>query len=78
MLCHSPLTKGKVFNPCPVPLTLAIWDVGACAQKVLGSGNPITFTDQHKREQVLLDVLSFQPRDGSQAFHDEYSQIIPR
>ncbi|KAF2688724.1 hypothetical protein K458DRAFT_151697 [Lentithecium fluviatile CBS 122367] len=72
ILSHASLTNRKGFNPCPIPLTLAIWDVGACSQSIFGSGNPISFNDMHKREQILLDVLSFQPRVGSQAAADEY------
>jgi hypothetical protein len=74
MLCHAPAAQEMTFKPCPVPLTLAIWDLGECAQKVLGSCNPISFAHMHKREQILIDVLSFRPRDGSQAIKGESSQ----
>lgn len=72
MLCHSSLAKSKIFNPCPTPLTLAVWDIGACAQRVFG--NPISFTEMHKREQILLDVLAFQPEDGTAAVLDDYGR----
>lgn len=72
MLSHAPLAKQKVFNPCPTPLSLAIWDIGSCAQGIFATGSPISFTDMHKREQILSDILSFQPKEGAKAFREEY------
>ncbi|KAJ4289820.1 hypothetical protein N0V90_011151 [Kalmusia sp. IMI 367209] len=72
LLLHSHFAKSKIFNGCPTPLTLAVWDTAACAQKVFGDGGSISFADMHKRERILMDVLSFQPEDGSRAVKDDY------
>ncbi|KAF1961084.1 hypothetical protein CC80DRAFT_229743 [Byssothecium circinans] len=74
VLCHSDLVKRKIFNPCPTTLTLALWDVGTCAQTVHGRNHPITFTDMHKREQILLEVLSFQPEDATKSLKDAHGE----
>jgi len=76
LLCHSHLAKQKVFNPCPTLLTLAIWEVGQCAQTVLGNSGVIGLSEIHQRELVLLDVLSFNPEDGVIQMKDDYHPDI--
>ncbi|PVH98040.1 hypothetical protein DM02DRAFT_673662 [Periconia macrospinosa] len=63
-LCYSPLAKSKCFNPCPTPLTLAMWDLGVCAQKALTSDQPVGLNEMYKRDRILLQVLAFQPKDA--------------
>lgn len=72
-LIHSRYARHKIFNGCPGRLTLVIWDTAACAQKILEAGRSITYTDMHRRERILVDVLSFQPEENTQAMREEYS-----
>ncbi|ORY07136.1 hypothetical protein BCR34DRAFT_28320 [Clohesyomyces aquaticus] len=73
MLCEAQLVKRKFFNPCPTSLTLVIWDIGACASRLLRNRDAVQVAeDLHKREQILLDVLAFRPEDGTKDVKDTY------
>jgi hypothetical protein len=77
MLCHASRVKRSFYSPCPSPLLLSVWDIGACASRMLGSLTPITPVDSHKREKILLDLLAFRPEDGTKDVKDWYYQHIP-
>ncbi|KAF2016362.1 hypothetical protein BU24DRAFT_409470 [Aaosphaeria arxii CBS 175.79] len=34
LLCHASSVQKRFFNPCPTPLTLAVWDIGYFASKL--------------------------------------------
>ncbi|KAF2651666.1 hypothetical protein K491DRAFT_681981 [Lophiostoma macrostomum CBS 122681] len=72
MLCTASRASRKFYNPCPEPLTLAIWDIGACATRLLGKGQRIKPTDLHKREQILQDVLAFRHEEAARDVQEKY------
>ena len=76
MVLSAPAVKRRFFNPCPLPLTLVIWDTCACASKLLGDRHAITVADLHQRERILLNVLNFQPEDGTQEVKDFYYREV--
>ncbi|KAL5377617.1 hypothetical protein DPSP01_009672 [Paraphaeosphaeria sporulosa] len=41
---------------------------------MLRAGRSITFAGMHRRERILVDVLSIQPEEGTQALRKEHSQ----
>ncbi|KAF2471193.1 uncharacterized protein BDR25DRAFT_313817 [Lindgomyces ingoldianus] len=77
MLCEAQFVKRKFYNPCPTPLTLVLWDVGACASRLLRNRTSAMPEDLHKREQILLDVLAFRPEDGTKDVQESYYKDIP-
>jgi hypothetical protein len=72
MLCNASRVEKTFYNPCPAPLTLAIWDIGACATRLLGKGQRIKSTELHKREQILQDVLAFRPEETIKDVQERY------
>ncbi|KAF2119142.1 hypothetical protein BDV96DRAFT_596911 [Lophiotrema nucula] len=72
MVLSAPAVKRRFFNPCPLPLTLVIWDTCACASKLLGDHHVVTVSDLHQREHILLDVMKFRPEDAIQEVKDFY------
>ncbi|KAF2267582.1 hypothetical protein CC78DRAFT_541535 [Lojkania enalia] len=77
LLCNAPEVKHKFFTPCPMPLTLAIWDIGDLASKLLGFNHPITHADLYQRDQILLDVLSYRPEEGCNSVKEFYYKDVP-
>lgn len=77
MLCTTTLVKRRFYNPCPASLTLSVWDIGACASKILSPRKPISPSDLSKRDQILLDVLAFRPEDGTKDVKEWYYKDIP-
>jgi hypothetical protein len=75
MLCCADPVKKRTFNPCPTPLTLAIWDVGAFVQKTFGNGQPIAAMEMYKRDQILFEVLAFDPQAASKDLKGERANI---
>ena len=76
MLCQTSRVKRGFYNPCPAPLTLAIWDVGACASKLLGKHQQIKPTEIRKREQILQDVLALNPEDFARDVQENYYPTV--
>lgn len=74
LLIDSNLANSKIFNGCTAHLSLAIWDTAACAQKIFGNSGRIGLADIHARERILVEVLSFQPEDGTKVDKDEQPQ----
>jgi hypothetical protein len=56
---------------------LSLWDLRACAQQFFGSGGPLSVADIQKREQVLQDIMSFQPGEASHAVNTQHLHSSP-
>lgn len=72
MLCHASLIHRKFFSPCPTALTLAMWDIGNWATKLVNFPNKITLEDMFKRESILRQVLSFETAERLKEFTEAY------
>ena len=70
-LCNSTIAGKKMFNPCPTPLMLAVWDMGACAQRILGSTSPMSSADRCLRDRIFNDVFDFQPEEYAETVMSE-------
>ncbi|CAI6333989.1 unnamed protein product [Periconia digitata] len=76
-LCHSPLVKRKTSNLCPTVLTLAMWDMGVCAQNLLSNDGP-GLAEMYRRDKVLREVLEYQPTNtGFDSQNPEFMNRIP-
>ena len=69
MLCRTTYLKRRFYIPCPIALLLNLWDIGSLAAAFLQSPDGITIEDAYSREQLLLNLLSFQPEK-----HLEFTQ----
>ncbi|KAF2710769.1 hypothetical protein K504DRAFT_465825 [Pleomassaria siparia CBS 279.74] len=75
-LCHRSSQKQRFYNPCPMPLMLAVWDIGTLSSRILQTRDAITFGDMHKRDQVLTNVLSFQPDEQNTIKQDTHNMAV--
>jgi hypothetical protein len=73
-LCYDTAVSRAYFISSPPRLTLALYDIGVCARRILSHKSPITVTDGNERDNILLEVLSFQPEEGIEALLETYFQ----
>ncbi|KAF2002571.1 hypothetical protein P154DRAFT_618624 [Amniculicola lignicola CBS 123094] len=77
MLCDSAQASKKFFNPIPKSMTLLLWDIGACAQGVLGIHAPFSSASMQWRERILLDALALRPEDGADYIRESVHKNLP-
>ncbi|KAF2729876.1 hypothetical protein EJ04DRAFT_58091 [Polyplosphaeria fusca] len=77
LLCASPDVKRRFYNPCPTILTLAVWDMGACASKLLCDPmESISNADLHMRDRIIRDILAYRPEEGAMDIKESYYKDI--
>lgn len=55
--------RSRAFHPCPAPLVLLLWDIGATAAKLLMDIDPIEPCELRHREEILRDAMAFRPAE---------------
>jgi hypothetical protein len=75
-LCYDPYIRQAYYIPSAPFLTLAIYDMGACARNVLGSTTCMTVANIHERDRILSGVLAFRCEEGIKDLKDTYFQHI--
>lgn len=71
-LCYNPGVRKAFFVTCPLRLMEAVYDLGVCAQSIFRGHGTLSTADAYTREQILSDVLRFQPEEGSQNVQENY------
>lgn len=71
-ICFDHKVRQSLFQPTPLPLMRAIYDMAMCARNIFQGPECPSPADIYTRERILSDIIRFKPEDGVEDIQKTY------